>query len=287
MDERLRPLLKSLEITPARVHTVGGGDINDSYRIETSRGQEYFVKINRFDQSKMIIVTEARGLEMMKQAGVDIIPEDVRWAENANDACLVMPYYTRSPYPGEVEWARFFEQLAHMHRITHEFFGGEDNYIGLLPQDNSPRNNWVPFFRENRLEPQLKLAKDDGYFTSRDVRSWDGLFKNLPRIMPIERPALIHGDLWSGNVLSTGKKILLIDPCPHYGHREMDLGMMELFSGIPVQGYLPVYHEIYPLKEDLSDRIELYQLYYLLVHLNLFGAAYLPGVQRIIKKFSG
>lgn len=286
MDERLGPLLASLGIRPDRVQIVTGGDINESFRIETN-GKDYFVKINRPDQPKMIITTEAQGLKMMKQAGVNIIPDNVLLAENEKDACLVMSFYSSSQSPGKVEWTRFFEQLAHMHRITHEAFGGADNYIGLLPQDNSPRNNWVPFFRENRLEPQLKLAEANGYFTLQDLKRWEGLFENLPRIIPIERPALIHGDLWSGNVLSTGKMILLIDPCPYYGHREMDFGMMELFSGIPVQKYLPVYHEIYPLEDGLSERIELYQLYYLLVHLNIFGAAYLPGVRRIINKFSG
>lgn len=287
MNERVTHLLHSMDLRPTRMESVSGGDINDSYRVTSKEGTHYFVKINRFDQSKQIITAEARGIEMMRSAGVSMLPGEVRWSENAQDALLIMPFYAVINNPSSNEWRSFFRELALMHRISQEDFGGEDNFIGLLPQDNTSRNNWVPFYRENRLRPQLKLAFDKEYFTSSDVKTWDRLFENLPEFMPIERPSLVHGDLWSGNIISTREGILLIDPCPYYGHREMDFGMMELFSGFPIREHLAVYEDVYPLTDGLFERIELYQLYYLLVHLNLFGTAYLPGVQRIIKKFSG
>ncbi len=287
MNDQVVQLLLSGDIRSTQVESVSGGDINDSYKVTTDQDVDYFVKVNRPDQSKNIIITEAHGIEMMKSAGVTMLPAEVRCIENAQDALLIMPFYATADNPSDRKWNSFFRELALMHQFTREDFGGEDNYIGLLPQINTRRNNWVPFYRENRLRPQLELAYEKGYFTSSEVKTWDHLFTNLPQFMPIERPSLLHGDLWSGNIISTPEGILLIDPCPYYGHREMDFGMMELFSGFPIRQHLAAYEEVYPLTEGLFERIELYQLYYLLVHLNLFGTAYLPGVQRIIKKFSG
>ena len=286
MNNRLATLLNSLGMQPRSIHSVSGGDINDSYHITCQSGKGYFVKINRPGEPKDIIKTEAQGLEMMKKAGVHILPDTIRWAENKNDACLILPFY-KTKKASVKEWEHFFRQLASMHQISNEVFGGPDNYIGFLPQENSNFNNWIPFYRENRLLPQLRLAYQKGYIKSQYEKKWSHLFDNLPEIMPVERPALIHGDLWGGNIISTESGVILIDPCPHYGHREMDLGMMMLFSGIPLQQYINSYEEVYPLEKGLWDRIEIYQLYYLLVHLNMFGTAYLPGVQRILKKFSG
>ena len=285
MHERLVLLLGSMDINPLSISPVSGGDINDGYRVSTERGQDFFVKINRKSRSKSIITAEAKGLEMMKASGVENIPANFRIAENETDACLVMPYFVSSNPPSSSDWVVFFENLARMHLISNETFGGHDNYIGLLPQVNSMRNNWVPFFRENRLIPQIERALDVGYLSMEDEKSWIRLAQNLSNLMPIERPALVHGDLWSGNILRADEGVLMIDPCPYYGHREMDFAMMELFSGVPVREHLTAYENLYPLEKRLPERLEIYQLYYLLVHLNMFGTAYLPAVRRIIGKF--
>lgn len=286
MNERLVLLLGTLDIKPVRLSPVAGGDINDNFRVYTDRDQDLFVKMNRVNRSKSVIMAEAKGLEMMRSVGVDNIPGEILIAESEADACLVMPYYGKTNPSTGAEWIVFFENLARMHLVTHEVFGGSDNFIGYLPQINSPRNNWVTFFIENRLGPQIGDALDAGYLGPRDEKSWDNLREKLPQLMPIERPALIHGDLWSGNILPTDRGILMIDPCPYFGHREMDFAMMELFSGVPVRDYLDSYNDVYKLEKRLVDRIEIYQLYYLLVHLNMFGTAYLPSVRRIMEKFS-
>ncbi|MBY5958429.1 fructosamine kinase family protein [Membranicola marinus] len=287
MENRLVQLLRSISIDPLQMTPVSGGDINDAFKVSTEQGKHLFAKINSSGQPKQIITAESQGLQMMKSAGVTMIPSDIRFAEDEENALLVMPFYEVLPDSDDAIWQSFFRNLALMHQLSQGDFGGADNFIGRFPQRNTRRNNWVPFYLDNRLKPQLQRALDQGYFSMDDKATWERLFENLPQWMPIERPALVHGDLWRGNIISTRDGILMIDPCPYYGHREMDFAMMALFSGFPIPEYLPVYEEVYPLSAGLFERIELYQLYYLLVHLNMFGTAYLPGVQRIIKKFSG
>ena len=287
MYERLLTLLELDNIHPTQIQKVSGGDINDSFQVQTQDGTHLFVKINFPNQPIDILISESQGLEMMGKAGVINIPTGVNLRIHQSDAALIMPFYTPGNTPQTSEWMVFFENLGRMHLLTNEYFGGRNNFIGTLPQINHPRNNWIPFFRENRLQPQFTLAMDRGYLDRNDLVKFDRLLLRLPEYIPIERPALIHGDLWSGNILSTATKgILMIDACPYYGHREMDFAMMTLFSGVPVKKDLPSYEEIYPLTPGLMDRIEIYQLYYLLTHLNMFGAAYLPGIRRIIHNFS-
>lgn len=287
MHERLVSLLNRLNISPQTIRRVSGGDINDSFRLRGREDEDLFVKINYPGQNKDILLTEFQGLEMMREAGVEFLPSDVRFVDHQSDACLVMPYYEHASSSSPSDWKSFFQNLAHMHRISNEYFGGTDNFIGTLPQSNSTKNNWIPFFIENRLEPQFKRARDAHYLSESYTKTIDSFLKKIPNWIPIERPALVHGDLWSGNVLGTQSHgVLLIDPCPYYGHREMDFAMMDLFSGVPVENFLPFYEEIYPLTHGLRERIEIYQLYYLLAHLNMFGTAYLPGVERILRQFS-
>lgn len=287
MYERLLTLLQFDDIHPTQIQKVSGGDINDSYQVQTQDGTWLFVKINFPNQPIDILVAESDGLEMMGKAGIINIPSDVNLRIHQSDAALIMPFYNPGNTPQPSEWMVFFENLGRMHLLTNEYFGGRDNFIGTLPQINRPRNNWIPFFRENRLQPHFTQAMDNGYLDHHDLGQFDRLLARLPEYIPVERPALVHGDLWSGNILPTATKgILMIDPCPYYGHREMDFAMMTLFSGVPVNKYLPLYEAIYSLTPGLMNRIEIYQLYYLLTHLNMFGVAYLPGIRRILRYFS-
>lgn len=285
MDRRVLQLLDLLKISPRSIESVTGGDINDSFRITDEEGRIYFFKINRKGSPKEIITTEAEGLTRMKDFGVRFIPQDLRLAKSDTDAGLLMPFYEYQE-PDDRAWVDFFESLARMHLISAEYFGGPDNFIGSLPQINTPRNNWPNFYYDHRLLPQLEQAAQKQYFTNDEQENWSLLYQVIADRCPVEKPSLIHGDLWNGNILSTTEGILLIDPCPHFGHREMDLGMMTLFSGFPVESYIRYYNAIYPLAPNWEDRMEIYQLYYLLVHLNLFGTAYLPGVKRIIRQLT-
>jgi len=286
MPDILRNLLESLDMEPGQIIPVQGGDINDSFRLTGVEDSHWFVKINRPDQPKEIITTEYHGLEMMRSAGVRMLPREIRYAEYSDFACLIMPYDEKPDRIGRSDWADYVRHLAGMHLTSRAVFGGEDNFIGSLPQVNTAKNNWISVYRENRLAPQWERARVAELISSRYTSNWHRFLNRLPDVMPVERPALVHGDLWSGNVLITREGIMLIDPCPYFGHREMDLAMMQLFSGVPVQEFLNEYENIYPLSPGLADRIGCYQLYYLLVHLNLFGATYFPAVRRIIESFS-
>jgi fructosamine-3-kinase len=175
--------------------------------------------------------------------------------------------------------------LAALHRFGSPGFGlDHDNFIGRLPQSNTPASTWVDFYRERRLEPQLRLARESGLCSSAMARGFDRLFSVLAeRVGPVEPPARLHGDLWGGNLIvdETGAGCL-IDPAAYGGHREVDLAMMRLFGGFG-PAVFAAYHEAWPLQPDHEERVPLYQLYFLMVHVNLFGGSYLAQTEQALR----
>jgi protein-ribulosamine 3-kinase len=178
------------------------------------------------------------------------------------------------------------EGLARQHSCSSGFFGfGYQNYIGNLPQRNEPKENWVDFYIQERLEVQLGLAMYTGHLDLDVKKAFDQLYPKLPDLFPTEPSALVHGDLWSGNVLLNDEYgPCLIDPAIHYGHREAELAFMKLFGGFD-EVFYQTYFEIYPLSPGFEKRIQLYQLYPLLVHYNLFGKPYLEAALRIVQRY--
>ena len=172
------------------------------------------------------------------------------------------------------DWAALAQMLAKLHRTTGPRFGWyRDNFIGATPQINSWRDDWAEFFAECRLRPQLALARKNGFQIA------------LPSLKLLENhkpePSLLHGDLWSGNAGFIADGPVLFDPAVYYGDREADLAMTELFGGFPARFY-EAYDEAYPLTEGYEARKQLYNLYHLLNHLNIFGEGYLAQVQRTL-----
>jgi fructosamine-3-kinase len=160
-----------------------------------------------------------------------------------------------------------------------------DNYIASLHQKNHQTDNWADFFIEQRLEPMLGMAYFDKLIPLDFLKKFQTIYTKMNSLFPKEKPALLHGDLWSGNVIcDQNGKPCLIDPAIYYGHREMDLAFSRLFGGFDSRFY-EAYESILPLEPDFESRIGIYNLYPLLVHLNLFGTAYLPGIEKIIKRF--
>ncbi|WP_262711445.1 MULTISPECIES: fructosamine kinase family protein [Flavobacteriaceae] len=138
---------------------------------------------------------------------------------------------------------------------------------------------------ENRLKPQVKLAFDTGALKTKELHLFESLYKQLPTIFPIENPSVIHGDLWSGNfIATTNNKAVFIDPAVYYGHREVDLAMSLLFGGFSNIFYT-TYNEVYPLQKGFNNRKDIYNLYPLLIHLNLFGKSYLQSIKTIVSQF--
>jgi len=259
-----------------------GGDINDVFLVETDKGK-FVIKMNDASRFPKMFEAEAQGLQLLKTSNTFRIPEVIAFGETENQSYLLLDYIA----PGNKNTNfnnTFGHQLAQLHQNTATSFGlDHDNYIGSLAQYNvSDIHNAPQFYIEKRLEPQFELAIKKG-FTFNSLTSF---YKNCATEIPNEKPALIHGDLWKGNYLvDTNGNPCLIDPAVSFASREMDLAMMHLFGGFPNQIF-ETYHETFPLNPGWQNRLDLWQLYYLLVHLNLFGSGYYHQVNIILKKYS-
>ena len=218
---------------------------------------------------------EARGLAWLGQAGALRVPAVLAAGEGFLALELVRPGTPRPKFDEEVG-----RGLAALHRTTPAGFGlDHDNFIGRLPQSNRAATapGWAAFYRERRLEPQIDSAA--GLLSPALRRDFDRLFARLDELVgPEEPPARLHGDLWGGNLMCDAEAApCLIDPAVYGGHREMDLAMMRLFGGFRTAAFA-AYHEAYPLAPGHAERVPLYQLYPLLVHVNLFGGSYVASV---------
>lgn len=264
------------------VSAVSGGSINNAYLLHTSTGK-YFVKYNSASRHPGMFAKEAHALQLIRDTDTIPVPKVITYGEVGDQAYILLEYLEKAPRSAGF-WNQFGADLAAMHRHTGESYGlDEDNYMGSLPQRNTPKNNWIDFFVENRLMPQVMLAQENGLLSAADVTNFESLYTKLPDLLPIEQPALIHGDLWSGNFLcGPDGKAYIFDPALYYGHREAELAMTTLFGGYDATFY-DAYYEAWPLLPGWQDRLDIYNLYPLLIHLNLFGSGYLGAVRGILK----
>ena len=278
----IKTLLETqLRTTVRAFHGVSGGDINANYRLETDRGS-FFLKTNTVAQAGAMFTHEAAGLRALARSATVMVPEIVNLRAEP-PAYLVLDWIDRQPAT-DVFWRQLGSALARMHRIEQPIFGGlPDNYIGSLPQSNRDHAFWSSFYYTERLRPQMDLAIRLNRLTTHDLDLLDAIAKQFETLFPQEPPALIHGDLWSGNVIcGPDHSAYLIDPAAGYAHREMDIAMSRLFGGFPSVFYT-AYQEAYPLAYGYEEREPLYQLYYLLVHVNLFGGGYVHSVRNILR----
>jgi protein-ribulosamine 3-kinase len=267
------------------IQPVGGGCINETGKVKTNQGN-YFAKWNDAKRFPAMLEAEAKGLHLLKEAGEIKIPDVIAQHVAGNMQYLVLEWIESKGMKKDF-WRDFGKSLSGLHRHSSEKFGLEyNNFIGSLPQSNGRHSAWTDFFILERLEPQLKLAQDSKNISNSVSRKFNQLFSRLDTIFPPEKPALLHGDLWSGNYIvgNTGEPVL-IDPAVYYGHREMDIGMAKLFGGFDT-GFYESYHEEFPLEKDWQKRTEISNLYPLLVHTNLFGGSYPRQVEDILQKFT-
>ena len=274
----------SKPVTIQSVNAVGGGSINDAYRIETSSGT-FFVKKNVASLYPQMFEKEAKGLEILQAANEIEVPEVVALGSQSDVSFLVLNFIRSTPMQSGF-WEDFGNRLAALHKHTQNDFGlNHDNYIGSLKQSNRFHDNWPDFFREERLEAQVKLARDKGRMGRETVVAFERFYLKIEELFPEESPALLHGDLWSGNFMVNEKGwVVLIDPAVYYGHREMDLAMSQLFGGFSAEFY-EAYHHTFPLVQGWQERMDYCNLYPLMVHVNLFGGSYLESVKRILARF--
>lgn len=264
--------------------TVGGGCINNAQKLKTTSG-DFFIKKNSATAYPGMFIAEAKGLKILAGANAIHVTQLVATGEFENTSFIIIEF-VESSAKNKNFWKDFGTKLAQMHRNSNEFFGlDHDNYIGSLKQSNKQTKSWIDFFIYERLQPQLQLAERNSKINSSVINSFEKLFKILPSILHIGQPSLLHGDLWSGNFMVNEKgEANLIDPAVYYGHREVDLSMTHLFGGFADEFYQSYYEE-WPLQKEYYNRFDIYNLYPLLVHVNLFGAGYLEQVKYILRRF--
>jgi fructosamine-3-kinase len=284
LEEALRYALGSRLRTTRRL---SGGDINDAFELELTSGVSVFLKTNGSAPVSMF-PAEAYGLDWLRAAGALRVPEVLAVSNGrAGEPCFLVLELLRPSPPHRDFDERLGQGMAKLHRFGAPRFGWErDNFIGTLPQRNKAHDNWADFLWFERLEPQLARAASAGLSSSRMLRGFERLAAKLTQLVgPAEPPARLHGDLWGGNlhIDETGAPCL-IDPAAYGGHREMDLAMMRLFGGFGERVFR-AYEEAHPLAPGSAERIALYQLYPLLVHVNLFGGSYVESVERSLARY--
>jgi len=274
---------KAVEVNDARF--VVGGSINTTARVLTPEGT-FFVKFNHAEKEDMF-EKEARGLALLRNTKAIHIPEVYGYGKNGGRAYLIQEFVENGGQHPDF-WRTFGQSLAELHSHTQPFFGlNFDNYIGSLEQYNTFYENGIDFFVEKRLRPQAGLALYNNLIDSDLYSRLERFYPLLKNLLPTEVPALIHGDLWSGNFLiNEHGRVSLVDPAPYYGYREAELAFTHLFGGFDDEFY-ETYQESFPFEPHFETRIPIYNLYPLLVHVNLFGRSYLPPVERLIKRYIG
>ena len=277
--------LKQLNLGIDSIVPIKGGDINDAFRLE-SFDKKYFLKVNSANNFPHLFKKEARALEAIKKTKTFSVPKVVNVGEAGKDFQYLLLEWMETSTPTVVNWENLGKNLAKLHQNTSKQFGwSEDNYIAIVVQPNSLTDSWSEFYAKNRIMPMMKLLQNKQLINSKQIKSAENLCKQLNSIFPEEKPALLHGDFWNGNILANKKgEFSVIDPAIYYGHREMDLAIAKLFGGFD-DVFFDAYHENNPLSPNFEERLPIAQLFPLLIHAYLFEGYYVKDVQTILKKF--
>ncbi len=284
----------------AHIQPLGGGCISATAAWRLDDGSEIFVKSDDAGRLPML-QAEAAGLDALSATQTIRVPQvlAIGTDEDSRQAFLVSEHIRTATPPSDTSdpqspahsdfFTRFGQQLALLHRTdtsAHDFGWPTDNFIGATAQPNRPDKSWASFFASQRLEPQLRLARQQQFASPRLIRDVERLIGQLDSLLAgrNEPPALIHGDLWSGNYLcDEQQQPVLIDPAVYRADREAEFGMIELFGSCPRRFY-QAYQDTYPLAAGWQQRTQLYVLYHLLNHLNLFGGGYLQQCESLAQR---
>lgn len=271
-----------LSLGTPQVRSTGGGCINQGYQL-TFDHQVYFVKLNRDTQVEMF-QAEAVGLDAMAATQTIRVPRPFCWGSTGQSAYLVLEWLELGGNHLQ-GWQEMGRQLARLHRSSHSNHGfgwSQNNTIGSTPQLNDWEQDWLKFWTEQRIGYQLKLGQRKGGHFPNGKALIDAMPNLLADYTP--KPCLVHGDLWSGNAAITRSgEPVIFDPAPYYGDREVDLAMTELFGTFPPAFYHG-YNLEWELEANYSQRKELYNLYHILNHFNLFGGGYEASANRMIDR---
>ena len=282
MKEIIQICEDKINVSPKKIIPLNGGDINQVFKVELNN-QNLVIKLNKSKDLTQLFEKEKKGLELLSQSNF-IIPMPHLYGTYESYDFLIIDYIETGR---NLNWGDFGEKLAQLHQIEGKHFGlDHDNYIGSLMQVNEQCNEWSDFYTNHRLLALTAKARDQGVFERKHCLFVEKLCQKLNELIPACDPSLIHGDLWSGNLLAdkSGQPVL-IDPAVYYGHPEMDWAMLSLFGNYPEEA-MRSYQNIKPLEKGLGERIDIHQLYPLLVHLILFGRGYLSGILSTLKKYT-
>jgi len=285
LQAALSRALGESEVRIENAQGLSGGCIHEARRLITSHG-EFFAKWSETAPAD-IFVREAEGLEAMRRAGSGLqIPRVLAASEpRGGDPAFLLLEYLAPASSGEARQEESLGRgLAALHAATTARFGfPTPSYCGSTRQENRDCDSWPEFYRERRLKPLVDILAARGAPRSSYDRLMDRLETLLPHPGP---PALIHGDLWSGNVLWSAAGPGLVDPACAFTDREMEFGITTLFGGLGPRGF-SAYEEASPLPPGWRERNPLYQLYHLLNHAVLFGGGYEAQARRIAARYAG
>ncbi len=291
LQEALHSIGDDSAVTGTRA--VGGGCINNAMRLDTQRAA-YLLKWNA-DPLPDMFPMEVEGLREMHATHTVRVPEPYA-AENPKNGApgfILMEWLEAPQGARRVDFEQLGRQLAQMHRhgpkgVETPTYGlAYDNYIGPTRQLNGWDPDWVNFYREKRLRPQMDLAQRSGKMPSGRRKALERVMARLDEWLSgvARQPSLIHGDLWGGNVMAGPDGPALIDPAVYYADREAEIAYTELFGGFNSRFYA-AYREAWPLEPGYRERRDLYNLYHLLNHLNIFGELYGYQVEGVLRKYS-
>ena len=272
LDSHLSSIFSDAIKTKISLHT----GLNTAYKIELENKKVFFVKFQ--NNANDFLIKEAKELQTL--AKFIHCPQVI----HSDKHCLVLEYL--SPETSPLSQSELAKQLAKLHQQKSQYFGFSfDNKLGTSFQANAFNEkitHWKDFFWDYRLFPQIKMAKNNGYLNQDIHKKLLSLQKKLETLLPQKvTPVLLHGDLWSGNFLTSKGKFFFIDPACYYGHNEIELALGFMFGGFQ-QDFYTTYFQYHPQEEGFNERKYLYQLYHYLNHLNIFGGSYLSSIKEIL-----
>lgn len=267
------------------IKPIKGGSINEAFYVRTDDAQ-YFMKYHA-NAPKDFFKSEAIGLRLIKETNTVSVPNYLSYSDQEGSSFLLLEWIDgEANEHTEVTLGR---KVAKLHKCFGRMHGfRNDTYIGLLPQPNKLLPNWLEYFRTYRLQSQIDQGIEKGVITGERETKLAKLLERLDEWVPtFVEPSHLHGDLYSGNwIVGQGGEPFLVDPSFLYGDRQFDMAFTELFGGFS-EGFYNAYNEVFPFRDDYEDVKPLYQLYYLLAHLNLFGEQYGERVDEIIHRYVG
>ncbi|TKD66193.1 fructosamine kinase family protein [Flavobacterium sp. ASW18X] len=267
------------------ITSLSGGNVSQVFKVVTT-SDVFVVKCNYEKNAEVYFKAEVNGLHQIKATNTIETPAIHSYGKIENNAYLILEWIPTKNADQEAMHTLGI-QLSQLHSTTETtYFGAkEHNFIGNLPQNNTINPSWSTFYALQRLYPQLGIARKLGYLLKEEIPNLDNIQKVMTTIADNTKPSLLHGDLWHGNILiHENGTPYLIDPSVYYGHNEMDLAMTKLFGGFS-NNFYQGYHENIPPHKNQNALTEVYQLYYLLVHLNMFGNSYRSKAVELLKRY--